>query len=502
MAYTPLTEEEYNKAINSGFTHDQIVDFEKQRMAEETPPDSIATKGPGYVQQHPVLSLLQGLPQTITGKSMEQRAVESTQNPSFGQSATAPFDKNVPNSGNIALGQLIGGQAVDIATSPSTYLAGPILKGTGQVLGKSAVFIGNVLNKAKASYITDEVAPKAFNVFKNNVEKFTSEIENYAKVDLNVPEEAVKNIKQIGVKNIDAISAQYGKSTDPIYQKIQQGIAKKSKEVEDAYSKSFSNLVEGQVIHVDKTKRAMGAMLKEYGYLNEKGRETTLALNDTIENSPLKRMLGFYKAIDPKKSEGLLALNGSQWNLFRNNLSKLSRQDKSLSKPITGVLDALHADAEKAGLKGISEARSLARANFQAEDNILNSALIKERKLDNYFKLSGEEKRQLKSIEDFTRTPFINDLKNVTSGKYLDNIREGKTLDNFVNDLHAASDRSKTNYIMHKYSKVLGIENAQKIFKEVITNRQLGVAKKTIGWTTGTAVGLKTADEIRKRIFN
>ena len=61
--------------------------------------------------------------------------------------------------------------------------------------------------------------------------------------------------------------------------------------------------------------------------------------------------------------------------------------DAKIDKPATEKqirkvwveLKTVHSDAEKAGVKGISKARSLARANFQAEDDIFNSSLIKER---------------------------------------------------------------------------------------------------------------------------
>ena len=37
MPFEPLTEEQYNNARGSGFTHDKIVEFEKRRKAEFTP---------------------------------------------------------------------------------------------------------------------------------------------------------------------------------------------------------------------------------------------------------------------------------------------------------------------------------------------------------------------------------------------------------------------------------------------------------------------------------
>ena len=34
MAWKPLTEEQYNKAISAGYTPDQIIEFEKRRKSE------------------------------------------------------------------------------------------------------------------------------------------------------------------------------------------------------------------------------------------------------------------------------------------------------------------------------------------------------------------------------------------------------------------------------------------------------------------------------------
>lgn len=45
MTYKPLTEEQYNNALNAGFSSDQIIAMEKQRKAENTPPP------PNYLQR-------------------------------------------------------------------------------------------------------------------------------------------------------------------------------------------------------------------------------------------------------------------------------------------------------------------------------------------------------------------------------------------------------------------------------------------------------------------
>ena len=44
MAYEPLTEEQYNKALDSGLSHDQIIQFEKQRKQSEDTSSSVPEK--------------------------------------------------------------------------------------------------------------------------------------------------------------------------------------------------------------------------------------------------------------------------------------------------------------------------------------------------------------------------------------------------------------------------------------------------------------------------
>ena len=53
---------------SEGVTVDDVKNFKP----------SISSEGLGYIGKHPVKSLLQGLPETITGKSMGQMAEDSS----------------------------------------------------------------------------------------------------------------------------------------------------------------------------------------------------------------------------------------------------------------------------------------------------------------------------------------------------------------------------------------------------------------------------------------
>jgi len=56
--YTPLTEDQYKAALSAGFSHDQIVENEKQRKAESTPTvqPSMAEQYDKFGKDHPYLS--------------------------------------------------------------------------------------------------------------------------------------------------------------------------------------------------------------------------------------------------------------------------------------------------------------------------------------------------------------------------------------------------------------------------------------------------------------
>ncbi len=93
--------------------------------------------------EHPFKSTVkgtfQGLPETLTGKTMEERAVENVNSPEFMQSETAPFDRNIPRARLAAENRIIGGKVADMASAPINYIGGPILKGLGKAVELTGV---------------------------------------------------------------------------------------------------------------------------------------------------------------------------------------------------------------------------------------------------------------------------------------------------------------------------------------------------------------------------
>lgn len=176
----PLTQEQFQKAKAAGFTTDQIIGFEKQRESS-TPDsmphqekDSMATQGLDYIKEHPVKSVMQGLPETVTGKTMEQRAIEDVQSPDFGDRITPPRPGGLtPTQGerirSAAENRIVMGYAEDMVSSPINYLAAPILKATGTVVGKGAQTVSKGFSDLVAPFNESKAIQGQINNLKNEV---------------------------------------------------------------------------------------------------------------------------------------------------------------------------------------------------------------------------------------------------------------------------------------------------------------------------------------------
>lgn len=368
------------------------------------------------------------------------------------------------------------GSIANPALQEGVRLGGKAIKSVGK-------FIPETIKRGAADYLTNNVAPKVHQLFQDAVSKFTPEIEKFAR-EKNVPESAISTIKKNGTQAIEQMKNPQGEySTDAISQRISQGLAQKDKEVSDAYKAATGSAKQNKaVIPLNRTKRTMAAILRNHGYIDKSGNETAMASNDLVQNSPLKTLLGYYKGLNPKTEEGVTGVNTYQWNDLRNNLSKLRRQDPSIE--MKAVLDSVHSDAERAGLKGIKEARALAARNFEAEDKFSKSgggvkAMLEEKGLGRYHAMSGEQKRGLQELANHIGDKnLVNDVEKTSAGQYLDKIHEGKDLKSFQTLLNDAVDSKWTVSKKKELEQLVGKDNADKIIKEVIGHRRTNTARK------------------------
>lgn len=402
----------------------------------------------------------------------------------------------------------VAGLSAGIA-SPVYQVAGRALGAAGKAIGK---FIPETIKRGAADYLTNTVAPQAHKIFQDAVAKFTPQIEQFAR-GKKIPESAIQAIKKYGTQGIEQARDSLGQfDTDPISQRIQQGLAAKDKEVEDAYSKataSFSN--NKRFIPLTSTKAKMGSLLKNAGYIDKYGKPTPLATNDIAENSPLRKILGYYQSLGANQPGKVSMVNSLQWNNLRNELQAMrgTRQAKALTPYVKSILDSLHSDAERAGMIGIKEARQLAAKNFEAQEKFLGAgdkakSLFGEKGLDKYHAMTGEQKRSIKDLADFIGDKdLINDIEKTSAGQYLDKIQEGKSLKDFQTLLQHAKDKVWTNSDYNELAKTIGPANAKKVIGEVIAHRKaLGIktAGKVLGGVAATAAvgatGKKLIDSI------
>lgn len=100
--------------INSSKDGDWI-DVEDKKIDQKP---SIATQGASFLTQHPFKALLQGAPETLTGKSMLERSQESP----ISIAKNEPAWAYIPRAMGTGLARDIGAMGVDMATSPTTAI--------------------------------------------------------------------------------------------------------------------------------------------------------------------------------------------------------------------------------------------------------------------------------------------------------------------------------------------------------------------------------------------
>lgn len=138
MVYKTLTEEQYNQALSSGFSHEQIVDFEKRRKLEDN-----SSKGEDHSQQpQNILGATFNVPgaairSAIQGKGYAQGAMRPDDVPTFSQlQSQQPKGKQILQ--NLLTGGVPAGAVADFVTNPADILSVlPIAKGIG-IAGKLA----------------------------------------------------------------------------------------------------------------------------------------------------------------------------------------------------------------------------------------------------------------------------------------------------------------------------------------------------------------------------
>ncbi len=429
--------------------------------------DNTSSPGqPGYLK-----SLLQGevqgaqdlvqkattpITQLITGKSITDRLLPQYQ-PNIPQSTSRPFDANV-NTASQPMNQLndvITGMNKGIANTAGNFVESALTSPASIVGGGAALLKAtpaqNILsklnpfgNKIKNDYVDSNIFPKAQTLFNDTLNKFDKPVQNYL-VDKGVPQAAVDHIAQVTPATVKNMAAG-AENTDPVVLKIQSDLASKEKDIQQAYTNAMSNVPDNAAIATPNTTDTMKSFLEKYKFIKPDGTPDPRSLFPD-RNPVLGKISDLYQTMGADQ----FAVNKYQWGLLRNELSKIRGNDSSLSPDITKMLDALHTDAESAGISGISNARNLAREHFQNQDLFDK---FSQPKLDNIFKKSGQDLRDLQQLGNYTGTNYESMAKNIVANKYL----------TYVQSL--AENPSLGNQRPPIYSIIRGMTDKPSTFKE------------------------------------
>jgi hypothetical protein len=412
-------------------------------------------------------------------------------------------------------------RANQIKTGTALGFASPIIAAGGQrVLGGIGKGLGYI-KKSAADYVTRNVAPKAYQYYQDAVNNFTPQIQEFAK-KLNITPEAIASAKKFGIEKTQQIRQLYQDSTDPIFQKIEQGFANVRKMADTAYSQAMNQAPEGKSINIRPAIEEAGKRLKKLGLITENGTLTQLGKSEIAKDSVYSRLLDFYQSADSisgvkglsgkpltqgqmikvMKADRETLVNKDQYTFLRDKLNALYK-NKPSDVDVGKVVNQFYSDGESSGIKGLQAARELQRKAFQAEENLYSKGLLKEGKLDKFQQFSEAEKRQLREIEKYIGQNFVDDLDALTADRALDKLREYNP-DRFANDLNKAIDPKWTEDIYQKYRAILGDKQAREIVDEVIGHRR-GIKIRKVALAGGAGlIGLSAAgslgNEFRKKI--
>ncbi len=397
--------------------------------------------------------------------------------------------------------------ATDLPEKPT--LKGQVFRGVGGFVGGAAIpgvigagaATGRVLKGFRrgagtSEYIQQEIVPKAYEAFRENIRKFTPGIKKIAKDVLHIPESAIETIERKGYDYLSKIRRDLGDTTDTIFLRIKNALDRKSELTDLAYKQAIEEIPDNAIIKINKMYNTLRRNLLKDKIIDE--------FNNIIPSrfqiaSPAKQQLvrllqDMEQSLVPEgKKRATGGVFKADFINYRDFLNRLYKDDPT-DVLVKEVKDALLDDMAKAGYPGLKTATKLEYQKnlaIKAFSKVYKNPITKqieyiprfdEKKLSGFHepKFTKEMKRQLQQLENYIGEKFIDDLEALTASRYLDKFNK-YTMDNFIKDLESAVKKNKFDEVKRKYSNLLG-DKAEEIFRDIITHRRAGKAIKTLKW--------------------
>ncbi len=195
-----------------------IDQMEKQDTATQ-PIESISTEGIGYIGKHPFKSVLQGLPQTITGETAQGMAEKNIPYTPMDVNAREEYKKNwgvYPSSsdekfhqGNIGdKFKMLGGAGIDMASAPINAIVPGVGKLAGKVGEVAVPIISKMGENLNASVGQENLGNRIFGLYNEAVGVKAKNLGDISKVQ----PQRVNSLKAMS-DNLPNVTLDSGEST-------------------------------------------------------------------------------------------------------------------------------------------------------------------------------------------------------------------------------------------------------------------------------------------------
>jgi len=441
----PLTEEQFNKAREAGFTLEQIIGFEKKRLGEEggSPQKLIAGR---YTKQQ------------LAGKIIPQLTKGLYESVPFGKRIismlpNAPAIQEVqaetpgPQGAFPALARLAGETAPDLAMM-QPFIGGASTISKLPAILKLATGVGAYEGtKAGLTQGPERIIPEATKGFA------TTAALGYAgkglykagKALTKATPEAIKAIYNIpnkffrgGLTKPEAlrVESEYGASNGSLAETIKDKLNQALTYADDMYNKVFKGTPENKFINVKPAIKEAGNRLKRLGLITDTGSLTELGQSEIARDSVYGKLLDFYQSADAISGVEKLAgksltqgqmvramragretlVNKEQFLFLRDKLNALYK-NKPSDIDVSKVVDSFYQAGENSGLKGLQAARALEREAFYQEGKFLNRntgdlKIATEAKLNRIGTdkpLSLQDTKHIEELQKYVKHPIISD---------------------------------------------------------------------------------------------
>ncbi len=473
----PLTEEQFNKAREAGFTTEEIIGFEKQRSGtttKEQPKSQNQSFLPNANRvenlisqrqdpwkslidelnynpnplQHPIDSLMK-IPTTALkllgvpwgrGESALASAGLAAQKGEGGNILTEML-KGASGKRQAQLGDIVrttgfGGGANELISSLTGMGA---MAGVGEFLTTGKM---GLLGKGKTFRQVGSEAGQELGAMGNA-------IKGLAKKGIQVSQNAIETIKNIpdklfrgGLNKVEAlrVESQYGSSNGSLVDVIKKKLNSAITTADQAYQTALVNAPEGKQINIRPAIEQAGKRLKRLGLVTEKGNLTELGQSEIAQDSVYGKLLDFYKSANSisgvEKLQGKALTQGQMVKAFKADYKTLVNKDQFTflrdklnalykNKPsdidVSKVVNQFYQDGENAGIKGLQNARALTREAFVQESKFLNKntgdlKIATEAKLSRIGTdkpLSRQEMEHIRELQKYIKHPIETDATKI-----------------------------------------------------------------------------------------